>query len=88
MVCGTRVLLGVELGGGKPIVLAGESEVCEQGRPELLTSDAGRPIGRRERHRLRIADPSVAHDHDPVGERDGFVDLVGDEQHGCVMLAA
>jgi hypothetical protein len=36
---------------------------------------------------VRVADSSVAHDHDPVGERNGFVDVVGDEQHGCVMFA-
>ena len=37
---------------------------------------------------MRIADSPVAHDHDPVGERDGFIDVMGDEQHGCVVFAA
>ena len=37
---------------------------------------------------MRVADASVAHHDDPVGERDGFIDVVGDEQHGRVVLAA
>ena len=37
---------------------------------------------------MRVADSSVAHDDDPVGERDGFIDVVGDQQHGGAMPAA
>jgi hypothetical protein len=68
-------------------VLACEPEDRQQCRAQFLASHARIPLGRREVHPVRVADSSVAHYYDPVGERDGFIDVVGDEQHGCVMFA-
>ena len=55
---------------------------------EFLARDAGLAVGGRQLHAVRVADAAVAHDDDAVGQGDGFVDVVGDEQHGGVMPAA
>src|SRR6266540_2432929 len=60
-----------------------DGQVREQGRLERLHAPGPRQVVLDD-----LGDPSRArrHHHDPVGQEDGFLDAVGDEQDGLVGL--
>lgn len=77
-------MLGEVLGEGQCWLY--EAEVFQEPGPEFLACDARLTVRGGEVHLVRGADAAVAHDDDAVRQGDRLVDIVGDEQHGSVVL--